>query len=218
MSTLRLVMGNKNYSSWSVRPWLLMKQAGIPFEEEQIWLDSPDTVPCIAKYSPSGRVPVLIDGDIAVWDSLAICEYLAEKFPDRGLWPAAAGARARARAIAAEMHSGFMALRESMPMNIRNRHPGAGRNAAVETDIARVSAIWSECVGASGGPFLFGDFGIADAMFAPVVFRFQTYGVVVRGSAQDYARSMLASTALAELARLAAAEGHALAKYDSIYA
>ena len=218
MSILRLVIGNKNYSSWSIRPWLLMKQAGISFEEEQLWLGSPDTVPSIAKYSPSGRVPVLIDGDIVVWDSLAICEYLAEKFPDRGLWPAATEARARARAIAAEMHSGFMALRESMPMNIRTRLPGAGRNAAVETDIARVTAIWSECVGASGGPFLFGTFGIADAMYAPVVFRFQTYGVALRGSVQEYARSMLASTALTELARQAAAEGHALTKYDSIYA
>ena len=214
---LRLVIGNKNYSSWSMRPWLLMKQLGIPFEEIQVWLDTPDTVADIARYSPSGRVPALIDGDLSIWDSLAICEYLAEKFPDKHLWPADQARRARARAVAAEMHSGLTDLRTHMPMNIRNRYPGRGMNDAVAADIARIGEIWSQCLSASRGPFLFGEFGIADAMYGPVVFRFQTYGVELAGDAAQYTRTMLAAPALVELARLAAAEGRAQKKYDGLY-
>lgn len=214
---MRLVIGNKNYSSWSMRPWLLMKQLAIPFEEVQVWLDTPDTVTDIARYSPSGRVPALLDGDLSIWDSLAICEYLAEKFPDKHLWPADQASRARARAVAAEMHSGFTDLRTCMPMNIRNRYPGKGMNSAVAADIARVGEIWSQSLAASGGPFLFGSFGIADAMYGPVVLRFQTYGVELSGDAARYARTMLAAPAFVELAKLAAAEGRAQKKYDGLY-
>ena len=219
---LKLVIGNKNYSSWSMRPWLLMTQAGIVFEEIQVWLGETDTAATIARYSPSGTVPVLIDQagprEITVWDSLAICEYLAEKFPAKQLWPADAARRAQARAVSAEMHSGFTALRTNMPMNIRNRYPGKGMTAEVAADVTRTQALWSTCLDASGGPYLFGEFGIADAMFAPVVFRLQTYAVSVTGKAAVYARQMLAAPALMQLARLAAAEGHAQARYDGKYA
>ena len=214
---LRLVIGNKNYSSWSMRPWLLMKQMEIPFEEVQVWLDTPDTVADIARYSPSGRVPALIDGEVSIWDSLAICEFLAEKFPHKRLWPADLARRAHARAVAAEMHSGLMDLRACMPMNIRNRYPGCGMNDAVAADIARVGKIWSQCLTNSGGPFLFGEFGIADAMYGPVVFRFQTYGVELAGDAAQYTRTMLAAPSLVELAQLAVAEGRAQKKYDGLY-
>lgn len=213
---LKLVIGNKNYSSWSMRPWVLMTQAGIPFEEIQVWLGEPDTAAQIARHSPSGRVPALLDGDLTVWDSLAICETLAERFPDKHLWPADARARARARAVAAEMHSGFAALRTRMPMNIRNRYPGKGMNAEVAADVARIAAIWGECV-AAGGPYLFGDFGIVDAMFTPVVFRFRTYGVALPDIARGYLERMLATPALQTLDHLAAAEGHPQ-PYDTLYA
>ena len=214
---LKLVIGNKNYSSWSMRPWVLMTQAAIPFEEVQIWLAEPDTAAQIARYSPSGTVPVLLDGAHRIWDSLAICEYLAEKFPEQHLWPCDPALRAIARAVSAEMHSGFSALRSNMPMNIRNRYPGKGMNAGVAAEVARMIAIWSECIGRSGGPHLFGDFCIADAMFTPVVFRLRTYGVTLDGSAAQYAERMLTTPALAILDQLAAAEGHAQARYDAKY-
>jgi glutathione S-transferase len=214
---LRLVIGNKNYSSWSMRPWLLMTQAGIPFEEIVVWLDQDDTRANIARYSPSGTVPVLLDGELTVGDSLAICEYLAEKFPDKALWPPDAAARARARSLAAEMHSGFAALRANMTMNIRKRLPGRGMTPEVEADIARISGAWADALSRSAGPWLFGAFGIADAMYAPVVFRFQTYGVALSGGAADYQRTMLATPALVQLAELAAAEGHPQARYDDLY-
>jgi glutathione S-transferase len=172
---LTLVIGNKNYSSWSMRTWVLMTQAGIAFDEVQVWLAEPDTAASIARHSPSGTVPVLIDQDgarqIKVWDSLAICEYLAEKFPAKHLWPADTALRARARSASAEMHSSFTALRTHMPMNIRNRYPGCGMTPETAADIARLQALWSECLNTSGGPYLFGGFCIADAMFAPVIFR-----------------------------------------------
>ena len=227
---LKLIIGNKNYSSWSMRPWTLMTQAQIAFEEETVWLAEADTAANIARHSPSGSVPVLIDRDgrseLKVWDSLAICEYLAEKFPEKNLWPLDMAQRANARAISAEMHSGFTALRANLPMNIRNRYPGHGRHAdvatdvatAVDADIARISAIWRECVIKSGGPYLFGAFTIADAMFAPVVFRLRTYGVALEGAAADYARAMLAAPALVKLDQLAAEEGHAAERYDAKYA
>ena len=215
---LKLVIGNKNYSSWSMRPWVLMTQTAIPFEEIQIWLAEPDTVANIARYSPSGTVPVLLDGERKIWDSLAICEYLAEKFPEKHLWPRDPALRAIARAVSAEMHSGFSALRSNMPMNIRNRHPGKGMHVEVATDVARVSAIWSECLARGGGPYLFGDFCIADAMFTPVVFRLRTYGVTLDGIAAQYAERMLTTPALGKLDQLAIAEGHAQARYDTKYA
>lgn len=214
---LHLVIGNKNYSSWSMRPWVLMTQAGIPFEETTIWLGEADTAANIARYSPSGTVPVLIDGDLTVHDSLAICEYLAEKFPQKNLWPKDAAMRARARSLAAEMHSGFARLRERLQMNIRNRYPGKGMTPEAAADIARIRAAWSDALARSGGPWLFGSFGIADAMFAPVVFRFQTYGVALEGKAAEYQDTMLATPALKKLMQLAAAEGHPTARYDSLY-
>lgn len=219
---LTLVIGNKNYSSWSMRPWVLLTQAGIAFEEIPIWLGEPDTTAQITRHSPSGTVPVLIDTDgtreITVWDTLAIAEYLAEKFPAKRLWPAGIALRARARAVSAEMHSSFTALRTHMPMNIRNRYPGKGMNPEVAADIARLQAMWTQCLEASGGPFLFGEFCIADAMFAPVVFRLQTYAVTMQGKAAAYVQHMLAAPALVKLAQLAGAEGHATPRYDGKYA
>ena len=214
---LQLVIGDKNYSSWSMRPWVLLTQAGIAFEEIQVWLREPDTKANIARYSPSGTVPVLIDGELKVHDSLAICEYLAEKFPEKALWPRDTAQRARARSVSAEMHSSFTALRTRMPMNIRNRYPGRGMNEEVAADVARLSSMWGECLARSGGPWLFGEFGIADAMYTPMVFRLQTYGVALQGAALQYLNTMLATPALVKLASQAAAEPHPLASYDQIY-
>jgi len=216
---LKLVIGNKNYSSWSMRPWLLMTHFGIPFEEVQVWLYHAESKPVIEQYSPTGLVPCLVDGPLRIWDSLAIAEYLAECFPDQGLWPASREARAIARAATAEMHSGYRALRQAMPMNIRNRYPGKGRNPEVDNDIARVVALWADCRRRFGGTgdFLFGEFCIADAFFAPIVFRFDTYGVRPDGVAGEYLDAMLAAPALQRLAREAAAEGHDLWIYDDRY-
>jgi len=214
---LQLVIGDKNYSSWSMRPWVLLTQAGIAFEEIQVWLREPDTKANIARYSPSGTVPVLIDGELKVHDSLAICEYLAEKFPEKALWPRDTAQRARARSVSAEMHSSFTALRTRMPMNIRNRYPGRGMNEEVAADVARLSSMWGECLARSGGPWLFGEFGIADAMYTPMVFRLQTYGVALQGAALQYLDTMLATPALVQLAAQAAVEPHPLASYDQIY-
>ncbi len=200
MSSLTLVIGNKNYSSWSLRPWLLLRQTGIPFEEVRIPLYQPGSGIELAKWSPSGKVPALHDGDIRVWDSLAICEHLNERFPDRQLWPADAAARAVARSVSAEMHAGFGALREHMSMNIRARRPGQGRTPECVADIERIVAIWMDCRTrfGSGGDFLFGRFGIADAMFAPVVLRFQTYVMALTGAAKEYADAVLALPAVQE--------------------
>lgn len=215
---LRLVAGNKNYSSWSMRPWVLLTQAGIAFDESTVWLGEADTKTNIARYSATGTVPVLQDGELTVSDSLAICEYLAEKFPGKHLWPQDPAQRARARSLAAEMHSGFSALRGKMPMNVRNRYPGCGMTPEAAADIARIGAAWQDALVRSGGPWLFGGFCIADAMFAPVVFRFQTYAVALSGPAAAYQKTMLATPALVKLAELAAAEGRAQARYDSLYA
>ena len=195
---LTLVIGNKNYSSWSMRPWLALRQAGIPFEEVRIPLYCPGSEAELAKWSPSGLVPTLHDGGIRVWDSLAICEYLHERFPDKQLWPADAEARAVARSVSAEMHAGFSALRRDMSMNIRARRPGQGRTPECLADIERILAIWTDCRArfGNGGDFLFGRFSIADAMYAPVVLRFQTYGVVLEGAARDYAAAVRALPAM----------------------
>ena len=183
---LRLIIGNKNYSSWSLRPWLAMKVAGIAFEETLISLEAPDFKARITAQSGAGKVPVLIDGDIRVWESLAILEFLAEKFPT--LWPAQEAARARARAIAAEMHAGFVPLRNHLPMNIRRPVKPRVLDDAVAANVARIDSIWSECRAqfGAGGPFLFGAFGAADAMYAPVVWRFHTYAVKVSATAHSY--------------------------------
>lgn len=186
-TNLRLVIGNKNLSSWSMRPWLVLKTFGIPFEEIVILLDRADTTQKISDYSLSGRVPVLLDSDLVVWDSLAICEYLAERFPSENLWPENEAARAMARCICAEMHSGFSSLRSSMPMNIKANFSGKGRNAGSQADIGRISEIWEDCLSTYGAHrFLFGDFSIADAFYAPVVMRFKTYGVSLAPALQAY--------------------------------
>lgn len=183
-----LVIANKNYSSWSMRPWVAMVAFDIPFKEVRVLLDQPDTAADIARYTGSGRVPVLLDGDIAIWDSLSICEYLAEQFPDRGLWPARTDARAIARSICAEMHSGFTGLRSAMSMDIRGRYPGQGRTPEAQADIGRVCEIWEECLSQFGHhDFLFGDFSIADAFYAPVVMRFISYQVPLAPALQAYA-------------------------------
>jgi glutathione S-transferase len=214
---LTLVIGNKNYSSWSLRPWLAMKQAGIPFVEQRIALYQPDSRRRVLEHSPSGKVPVLEDGATRVWDSLAILEYLAEKFPDRGLWPRSAAARASARSISAEMHSGFAALRARMPMNLRNSYPGQGLTPEVEADIARIVSLWTECRATASGPFLFGDFCIADAMFAPVATRFVTYGVKLPPACQRYVETLIALPALQLWYADARAEREVLEEYDRMY-
>ena len=197
---MKLVIGNKNYSSWSLRAWLMMRVKNISFEEERIALDQQDTKRKILGLSPAGKVPVLIDGETTVWDTLAIAEYLAEKFPERGLWPPDRAARARARSVTAEMHSGFAALRGAMPMNCRGSFPGKGVTPQSQADIARIIAIWEDCRGhnGAGGEFLFGEFCIADAFFAPVVSRFITYAVPLAGLARRYGDAVSALPAMRE--------------------
>jgi glutathione S-transferase len=201
MDNLTLVIGNKNYSSWSLRPWLLMKQAGIPFVERYIPIRSATWNTQIRELSPSGKVPALVHGDVRVWDQL---------------WPAAVAARAEARSVSAEMHSGFQALRQNMFMNIRRRMPSHGRTPEALADIERIVAIWNGCRAryAAGGPFLFGTFSIADAMYAPIALRFQTYAVTVDGAAGDYARTLLALPAIQEWVAAAHAEKEQLAHYE----
>ncbi|MCX9157511.1 glutathione S-transferase family protein [Niveibacterium sp. 24ML] len=195
---MKLVIANKNYSSWSLRAWIGLRAVGQPFEEVRVLLDQADTQERILAHSPSGKVPCLIDGPLVVWDSLAIIETMAERFPQ--LWPATSTQRAHARAVCAEMHSGFAALRSQMPMNIRRSLPGRGRTPASEADIARIIAIWLDCRRryAKQGPYLFGAFSAADAMFAPVCFRFMSYGVEPTGEAGAYLATMLAHPAMRE--------------------
>lgn len=194
MSTsLTLVIANKNYSSWSMRPWVLLRGREIAFRERMLKFESAEWHDQIARLSPSGLVPVLWEDEpgagFATWDTIAIAERLHEIFPDRGIWPADARLRARARSAAAEMHSGFRALRAAMPMNIRGRYPGKGMNEGVARDIARISAIWAM----AKRPYLFGEFGAADAFYAPVATRLVTYGVELKGAARDYQQALLES-------------------------
>jgi glutathione S-transferase len=207
MSKPKLVIGSKNTSSWSLRPWLLLKQGGVPFEEVVIPLRRPDTHERIRLHSPSGKVPVLIVGDVRIWDSLAIAEFLAEH--DTRLWPADSRARAFARSISAEMHGGFQALRTFLPMDFTARFRPPGRLlSGVEADIRRILEIWTECRQHHGqsGPFLFGAFSIADAMFAPVCSRFTTYAVPLDPVSQAYVAHIMGLPAMLEWARDAAAE------------
>lgn len=216
MNDLVLVIGNRNYSSWSLRPWLVLRMAGISFREVRIPLYDPATVAELTTWSPSGRVPVLQDGDLKIWDSLAICEYLAEQFPACRLWPETRQARAIARSVSAEMHSGFTHLRSAMSMNIRSRYPDQGRTPDCLRDIRRILEIWNDCrtrFGA-GGAFLFGSFSIADAMFAPVALRFQTYEYELDGCARDYAETLLALPALREWILTASNETENIARFD----
>ncbi len=188
MSKLHLVIANKNYSSWSLRPWMALTMAGIPFRETIIPLDTPDTERLIAEHSRAGRVPVLYHGRTVIWESLAIMEYLAELFPEKHLWPKAMAARAMARSIANEMHAGFHALRSACPMNIRRPRRPLPLSDAVRKDIARIETIWRECRAkhGKGGKFLFGRFSNADAMYTPVVSRFETYDVPVAPDTRAY--------------------------------
>lgn len=185
---MKLVIGNKNYSSWSLRPWLLLTAHGLPFEEVRIPLDTGETPDLLARWTPAGRVPALHDDGLSIWDSLAICEYVSEKYLDGRGWPDDPGARARARSCSAEMHSGFFALRSRLPMNCRALGRRVEFSAELQPEIARIDALWSELRRryAAAGPWLFGPFTIADCMFAPVVFRFNTYDVELSQVAAAY--------------------------------
>ncbi|MBI2719899.1 MAG: glutathione S-transferase family protein [Rhizobiales bacterium] len=197
MNHLHLVIANKNYSSWSLRVWIAMTMAGIPFTETVIRLDRPDTKARIAEHSRAGRLPVLRHGRLLVWESLAILEYLAEVFPEKHLWPKAISARLMARAVANEMHAGFLALRNACPMNLRRPRRPVAINDAVVGDCRRIEALWRECRErfGKGGPFLFGKFSIADAMFAPVTTRFDTYAIEVASDSRDYMNAVMATLA-----------------------
>lgn len=205
---MKLVIGNKNYSSWSLRPWLLMQVLGLPFEELLVPLYAPGAKQALLAQAPSGKVPALHDGALVLWDSLAIVEYLAEQYPDIAVWPAPADARAIARCVSAEMHAGFTALRSHMPMNCRASHPGKGHTPEVLADIARITALWTDCRARFGhqGPFLFGAFSAADAFYAPVVARFITYDVPLSAICRSYVQAVRALPAMAQWYAAAAAE------------
>jgi glutathione S-transferase len=216
---MQLYIGNKNYSSWSLRPWLLMKQLDIAFDERLIRLDWSEGSPfktTLLAIAPTGRVPLLVDDGFAVWDSLAIAEYLAERFPGHRVWPADRLQRARARSLCAEMHSGFGALRERCPMNIEASLPEVGARAAREwpeviADVRRIDEMWSEQLAASGGPFLFGAFGAVDAFYAPVCARVATYDLPVGASSRAYIDRLLALPSMREWCEAARAEHDFLA-------
>jgi glutathione S-transferase len=197
---LQLIIGNKNYSSWSFRPWFAMKVAGIDFAETLISLEAAEFKSRLTAMSGAGKVPVLLDDDTRIWESLAILEYLAEKFPAAGLWPKDRAARAHARAIASEMHAGFHPLRRQLPMNVWRPVIPRQLEADAKADVARIDAIWNECRSrfGVGGPFLYGVFGAADAMYAPVVWRFHTYAVEVSAAARDYMHALMALPAWGE--------------------
>jgi glutathione S-transferase len=213
---LFLLIGNKSYSSWSMRPWIAMKVAGIPFAEEVISLDDANFKERVQAISPVGKVPCLTDGDTRLWESLAILDYLAEKYPQSGLWPAAAGARAHARSIAAEMHAGFAPLRQHYPMNLRRPVKRREPTAEVADNIGRIDRMWTDCRArfGQGGPFLFGRFGAADAMYAPVVSRFHTYAADVGREARAYMDAVMALPAWTEWCAAALKEPWVLTRYD----
>lgn len=207
MADLTLVIGTKNYSSWSLRPWIALKVAGIPFKEVVIRLRQPDTQAQILNHSPAGKVPILKEGDLTIWDSLAILEYLSDRFPGANLWPTDLRARGVARAVSAEMHSGFGPLRQQLPMDIRSRFPLRADEAA-QVDIDRIQRIWKDCRGrfGAGGKFLFGPFTAADAMFAPVVTRMRTYGVSLEPVSETYCKAVFGLPAMREWEAAAEAE------------
>jgi glutathione S-transferase len=218
--TLKLVIGNKNYSSWSMRPWLALRAGQIPFEEIFIplYTDNAADKDRILSFSRAGKVPALIDGDITIWDSLAIIEYLAERFPEARLWPLDRAHRAHARSISAEMHSGFMALRNECGMNLHRRIGAVELSADARANVARIEEIWTECRerSATSGPFLFGAFSAADAMFAPVVHRFRTYAIPVAPQAAAYMETMMALPAFAEWTRAGLAETLVIEKFETV--
>lgn len=217
---MQLYIGNKNYSSWSMRPWVLLRQFGIPFDEVMVRFDSFDAgsgfKTALAGVSPTGKVPVLVDDGFIVWDTLAMAEYLAERFPQHALWPRDRLQRARARSLCAEMHSGFTALRGACPQNLEAALPEVGARVLAEqpavcADLARLVALWSEALQASGGPFLFGEFGIVDAYFAPVVGRLRTYALPVPAAVQAYLDRVWAAPGVAAWVAQALAERDFLA-------
>lgn len=206
MDRFVLYIGNRNYSSWSLRPWMAFEGCGIPFEEVLLPFDFENGNPHLREVSPTGRVPVLHHGDMRVWESLAIIEYAAELFPEAGLWPAARHAKAIARSVSMEMLSGFVALRSACPMNIRRPKRAIALPAGVAANVTRIETIWRECRATSGGPFLFGAFSAADAMFAPVVSRFDTYDLVRSADTLDYMNRIKAHPAFVKWRDLACAE------------
>jgi glutathione S-transferase len=214
---LHLIIGNKNYSSWSFRPWLAMKVAGIAFEETVISLEAKDFKERVLPLSGTGKVPVLIDGDMRVWESLSILEYLAEKFPAAGLWPRDAKARAHARTISSEMHAGFVPLRSQLPMNTWRPVKHHALDDAASANVVRIDAMWTDCRArfGGGGPFLFGAFSAADAMYAPVVWRFHTYAVEVGAVARAYMQAIMALPAWDEW-RLAARQEPWVLSHDEL--
>jgi glutathione S-transferase len=220
MAEFTLVIGNRNYSSWSLRGWLMTKHAEIDFDEVVIPLDEPSTKADIARHSPSGTVPVLVHRGLAIWESLAIGEYLAELKPEARMWPEAPAARAVARAVSAEMHAGFAAMRNAMPMNIRASYPGRTVAPEVQGDVQRVLAIWRDCRKRFAGSaprddgFLFGSVSIADAMFAPVISRFITYAVTLDEEAKRYCDTVLAWPAMREWVDAAKHESWMIPKYE----
>jgi glutathione S-transferase len=216
--TLKLIIGNKNYSSWSMRPWLALRANQIAFEEIFIPLYTGDSdKKRILDFTQSGKVPALLDGDVTIWDSLAIIEYAAERFPQTRLWPEDRASRAHARSISAEMHSGFVALRNECGMNLHRPVGAVTLSAAARADIARIQQIWIECRERYGksGPFLFGGFGGADAMFAPVVHRFRTYAIEVAPEARRYMDTMMALPAFQEWTRAGLAETLVIEKFET---
>jgi glutathione S-transferase len=215
--TLTLVIGNKNYSSWSMRPWLALRGGGIAFEERFIPLyASPADKQRILDITPAGKVPVLIDDDVTVWDSLAIIEYAAERFPEAGLWPANPASRAHARSISAEMHSGFSALRSECGMNLHRRIGAKALSDNVRADIARIQELWTDCRrrSAGDGPFLFGSFTAADAMYAPVIHRFRTYAIEVTSPVREYMDAMMALPAFRQWTEEGLAESLMIEKFE----
>lgn len=213
MSQLTLIIGNKNYSSWSLRPWLAMQQTGLEFQEIRIPLDTPKAASQLRQYSPAGKVPVLHDGSLIIWDSLAILDHLVERFPESHWWPTDPVARATARSISAEMHSSFAYLRQNMPMNCRASLPGKGMAPGVQADIDRITTIWRDCRQrfGRGGDFLFGTFTIADAMYAPVVSRFTTYSVTLDPICKAYTDAIWALPAMQDWLAAAQAETEVIA-------
>jgi len=220
MAALKLAIGNKNYSSWSMRPWLALRANDIPFEEVVIplYTDDPADKQRIVSFSRAGKVPVLVDGDITVWDSLAIIEYIAERFPEKKLWPDDVAARAHARSACAEMHSGFMALRNECGMNLHRKVAPVTLSADALANIARVQQIWQECRERYGanGPFLFGGFGAADAMYAPVVHRFRTYAIEGTPQTRAYMETMMAQPAFQEWTQDGLAETLVIEKFETV--
>jgi glutathione S-transferase len=208
---MKLAIGNKAYSSWSLRPWILMQTLGIPFEEDLIPLDTPEFRPRVNAYQAGSTVPILVDGDITVWESIAIMDYLNERFPEKQIWPKNLKARTFARVIANEMHAGFRGLRGACPMNIRKRYASMDRGELVAKDVARISSLWTKALTEFGkpsgeGPFLFGAFTAADAMFAPVVTRFHTYSIAVDPLIRTYMDAVIATSAFQEWHKAAMAE------------